>query len=106
MLLKILLIPIIWLLKSLTYWGVFRIRSIPATTLSCLIIAGAPFLLGAVPLPLPGFLSVIASVGFAVYLTMRYTGVELLPEGLFIPVGIELVFQGASWLVQESGLFT
>jgi len=106
MLLKILLIPLLWLLKSLTYWGVFRIRSIPATALSCLIIAGAPLLLTVVPLPLPVFLSVVVSIGLAVYLAMHYTGVELLPDGLFIPLGIELVFQGASWLIQDLALFS
>jgi hypothetical protein len=33
---------------------------------------------------------------------MRYTGVELIPDGLFIPVAVELAFWIALQIVQES----
>jgi hypothetical protein len=81
--------------------GVFWFRGIQATAMNCLIIAGASFLL---LIPLPSFLAVPAAVGLAVYLTMHYTGVELFPDGLLIPVGIECVFYGAYWFIQESGV--
>jgi len=87
----------VWLLKSLTYWAVFRFRGVPATAVNCLIIAGAAFLM---VIPLPSFLAIPAAIGLAVYLTMHYTGVELFPDGLLIPVGIECVFLGARWLTQ------
>jgi hypothetical protein len=102
MLTKVLLIPIVWLLKSFMYWGIFRFRTISATVLNCLIIAGAPLLLSIIPLP--SFLSFPASIGVAVYFTMRYTGVELIPDGLFIPVAVELAFWIALQIVQESGI--
>jgi hypothetical protein len=85
------LIPlIIWLLKSITYWVVFRIRKISITALSCFIIGGASYLLMFVPIPT--FLSVPIAVGLAVFLTMRYSGIQLIPNGLFIPLGVEIFF--------------
>jgi hypothetical protein len=95
-------IPIVWLLKSFAYWGIFRFRTIPATALNCLIIAGAPILLSIVPLP--SFLSFPASIGVAVYLTMHYTRVDLIPDGLFVPLGVEVLFWGANWMIQQSGI--
>jgi hypothetical protein len=100
-LLAVLLPLIFWLFKSLTYWIVFRIRTIQVTALSCLIIGGAPYLLMFVPIPIPAFLSVPIAVGLAVYLTMRYTGVQLIPNGLFIPLGVEVLFGIGFWLVQQ-----
>jgi hypothetical protein len=35
---------------------------------------------------------------------MHYTGVELIPEGLFIPLGVEVAFWGALWMIQQSGI--
>jgi hypothetical protein len=95
-------VPVAWLLKSFVYWGIFRFRTISATVLNCLIIAGAPLLLSIIPLP--SFLSFPASIGVAVYFTMRYTGVDLIPDGLFIPVAVELAFWIALQIVQESGI--
>ena len=95
---------VVWLLKSLTYWTVFRFRAISATALNCLIIAGAAFLMALVPLPLPSFVSIPFSIGLAVYLTMHYTRVELIPDGLFIPMGVECVFRVGWWVIQELGI--
>jgi hypothetical protein len=95
-------IPVVWLLKSFVYWGIFRFRTISATVLNCLIIAGAPLLLSIIPLP--SFLSFPASIGLAVYFTMHYTGVALIPDGLFVPLGVEVAFWGALRMIQESGV--
>lgn len=102
MLTKAFVVPVVWLLKSFVYWGIFRFRTISATALNCLIIAGAPFLLSIVPIP--SFLSFPASIGLAVYLTMHYTGVDLIPDGLFIPLGVEIAFWGVLWMIQETGV--
>ena len=90
---------IIWLLKSFTYWIILRIRKISMSVLSCMIIGGAPYLLMFVPIPLPAFLSLPIAVGVAVYLTMHYSGVQLIPDGLFIPLGVEIVFRIVLWVV-------
>ena len=92
---------IFWLFKSITYWIVFRIRTIQITALSCLIIGGAPYLLMFIPISLPAFLSVPIAVGIAVYLTMRYTGVQFIPNGLFIPLGVEVLFGIGFWVVRQ-----
>ena len=90
---------IIWLLKSFTYWIILRIRKISMSVVSCMIIGGAPYLLMFVPIPLPAFLSLPIAVGVAVYLTMHYSGVQLIPDGLFIPLGVEIVFRIVLWVV-------
>ena len=90
---------IIWLLKSFAYWIILRIRKISMSVLSCMIIGGAPYLLMFVPIPLPAFLSLPIAVGVAVYLTMHYSGVQLIPDGLFIPLGVEIVFRIVLWVV-------
>ena len=96
------LIPlIIWMLKSITYWIVFRFRKISITALSCFIIGGTSYLVMFVPIPLPSFLSVTVVVGLAVFLTMRYSGVQLIPNGLFIPLGVEILFRIILWIVQS-----
>jgi hypothetical protein len=102
MLTMALVVPIIWLLKSIAYLGVFRLRTIRVTWLSCLIIAGAPFF--AMIVPLPGVLAIAVAIGAAVYLTMHYTGVEFFPEGLLIPVAVEVVFMGVLWGLREAGV--
>ncbi len=88
-----LLVPLVWLLKSVAYVVLFRMRTIQVTYLSCLIIAGAPLLLGLVLIPLPGVFAFVVGIGLAVYLTMQYTGVSLIPDGLFIPLGVEVLFR-------------
>jgi len=95
--------PILWLLKSFVYWGIFRYRTISATMLNCVIIAGAPFLASIIPLP--WFLSFPALIGLAVSFTMHFTGVALIPDGLFIPLGVEAALWGALWIIRESGIF-
>ena len=98
------LISILWVLKSGTYWMVFRQRNITATVMDCLIIGGAPLLIAPVGILLPYYLVIPVSIGLAVYLTMHYTGVNFLPDGLFVPLGIEVVYQTATWAVQELGV--
>ncbi len=83
------LLPIAWLFKAACYWTVFRLRSIRATVVSCLVIAGAPLFLWI--FPIPSFLAILLAIGIAVFLTMQYTGVDFIPDGLFIPLGIETV---------------
>jgi hypothetical protein len=100
----VILTTIVWVLKSATYWMVFRYRTIRATVMDCLVIAGAPLLISAVPLPLPSFIFILVSIGLASYLTMHYTSVGFIPDGLFIPLGVEIVFRVAVWAAQESGL--
>jgi len=98
--LPVLLVPAVWIAKSIVYIVVFRIRKIPITVLSCLIIGGASLLLSMIPIPIPGFLSIPAAIGLAVYLTMHYAQVELIPNGLFIPLSVEVFFRIGVWGIQ------
>ena len=69
------------------------------SALSCMIIGGASLLLMFVPIPLPAILSFPIAVGVAVYLTMHYSGAQLIPHGLFIPLGVETVFRIVLWVI-------
>lgn len=102
MLAMTLLIPVVWLLKSFVYWGIFRFRTIPVTVLNCLVIAGSPLLFSIIPIP--SILYLPASIALASYLTMHYTGVALIPDGLFVPLGVEVAFWGALWMVRSLGV--
>ena len=77
-------------LKTGIYYGVFRIRSINAALLTCLIIAGAPELLAIIPFPLPEVISRLIGIGIAVYLCVQYTEAEIYPDGVLIPCGVEI----------------
>ena len=94
----------VWLLKSLTYWGVFRWRTIGATALDCLIIAGCPFIL--MVIPLPAVIYVLTAISLAIFFTMRYTGVSFIPYGLCIPLAIECGFLIAVECLRAFGIWT
>jgi hypothetical protein len=52
-----------------------------------------------VPLPLPGFIPTLAAFGIAVYLTTKDEKVDLIPEGLFVPLAVEVNFVVGAWLL-------
>jgi hypothetical protein len=79
------------LARCLFYWFAFRIRSINIKLVSCLVIAGVPYFLFIVPLPLPRPLSFLLIVGFVAFLITRYTEAELYPDAILIPFVVELV---------------
>jgi hypothetical protein len=97
-------IPILWLLKAGAYWGAFRIRKIEATAMNCLTIAGAAFVMSIVPFPLPEVLSELMKIALAVGFTVYLTEAELYPNGIFIPLGVELLFIGAHRGIMATGL--
>ena len=97
----VILLTAAWLLKSGSYWLVFRWRTIKATVMDSLIIAGAPLIISGFGIPLPLFLTIPVSIGLAVYFTMHYTGVELIPDGLFILLSVEGGFLVAVWILQQ-----
>lgn len=79
------------LVRFLLYWTAFRIRSISVKLVSCLVIAGAPYLLFFIPLSLPSALSFLLVVGVAAFLITRYTEAELFPDAIIIPFAVELI---------------
>ena len=79
-------------LKTGMYYAVFRWRAIPATILSCIIIAGCGVLVSLIPLffiPAP-----IVIIGLATYLTSKYTTIRLFPDALVIVALVEIVSHG------------
>jgi len=96
------LIILWWFVRTAMYWYTFRFRKITATLMTCLIIAGAPVALlilfiFILPLTVPEIFLVPASIGLAIYLMMHYTRVSLLPDGLIIPLGVELISYAVLW---------
>ena len=100
---------VVWLLvicvvKAGAYWAVFRIRTIQATAMDCLKIGGLPLLIGFIPLPWPSFVPILISIGLAVLLTMLSTDVSFIPDGLFIPLGVEAGYQAVLWAFSQHGI--
>ena len=87
-------------LRTLLYLAAFRIRGIHIKFLSCIIIAGSAYLVGAVPLPLPYLIKYALSIGLAMFLMTRYTEAELFPDVVLIPLAVQIV----ATLVEEQVL--
>lgn len=101
--------PIVWLLvvcvlKAGAYWAVFLFRTIQATAMDCLKIGGFPLLIGFIPLPWPSFVPILISIGLAVLLTMLSTDVSFIPDGLFIPLGVETAYHAVLWAFSQRGI--
>lgn len=86
--------------KTVLYVAVFRWRKHKVAPITCIILAGSPLLLAIIPFPLPAFVVGVAAVGIALYILSRYTKVPLMPEGVAIVCGVELV----SWVVMTNVL--
>lgn len=83
--LSIFVVPALWLISSAVCFVVCRLRNIQATAVQCFIIGGLPLALGAIPLPLPYLMLVAIWYAITVYVTMKYLGVALFPDGMLIP---------------------
>ena len=78
------------LLRTLLYLAACRVRSIRISLLNCIVVAGAPYLVGFIPLPLPMVLKRVAAMFLAMFLLTRYTEAELFPDVVVIPIAVEL----------------
>jgi hypothetical protein len=90
-------LAVVCVLKAGAYWAVFRWRTIQATAMDCLRIGGFPLLIGFIPIPWPSFVPIVLSIALAVALTMLSTEASFIPDGLFIPVGIEIAYPALLW---------
>ncbi len=77
-------------LRTALYLLAFRFRSIRIRIIDCVIVAGAGFLVAAVPIPIPEIFRVVLSVGLAMFLITRYTEAEIFPDVILIPIAVEL----------------
>jgi len=96
------LIIVWWLVRTGMYWYTLKFRKITATLITCLIIAGTPIALlilfvFILPPKIPEVFLVPVSIGLAVYLIMHYTKVPLFPDGLVIPLVIEVISYVILW---------
>jgi hypothetical protein len=78
-------------LRTLLYLIALRIRSIRITFLRCVVVAGAPTLVGIFGAFIPQIVAFGMSILLACYLLTRYTEAEVYPDGLFIPLAVEVV---------------
>jgi hypothetical protein len=77
-------------LRATLYLVACRLRSIHITLLNVIILAGAGYLVGFLPIPIPYMLRQPIVIGVAMFLFARYTEAELIPDVIFIPLVIEL----------------
>jgi hypothetical protein len=85
-------------LRTVLYLVACRLRSIHITLLNAIILAGAGYVVGFIPLPIPYMLRQPIVIGVAMYLLARYTEAELFPDVIFIPLVIEL---SSAFLMEE-----
>ncbi|MBI1807765.1 MAG: hypothetical protein HYR76_12015 [Ignavibacteria bacterium] len=81
------IVPLV--MKTTMYYGVFRWRVIPATLLSCIVIAGSGVLVSLIPflfIPAP-----IVVIGLATYLCSKYTNIQFFPDAFVIALVVEVV---------------
>jgi len=77
-------------LRTVLYLLACRLRSIHITMLDAIILAGAGYLVGFLPIPIPFILRQALVIGVAMFLLARNTEAELFPDVIFIPLVIEL----------------
>ena len=99
--LSFLVVPAIWILSAAACWSACRFRRVNATLVPCFIIAGLPLLLAGLPLPLPDVLQVALGYALMVYVTMKYLGVSLIPDGLLIPFVTKLIGAGTLFVFEH-----
>jgi hypothetical protein len=78
-------------LRTLLYLAALRVRSIHIPLINCMVVAGAPYLVAFLPLPFPEFVRELGAIVLAIFLLNRYTEAELYPDGIVIPVAVELL---------------
>ena len=85
-------------LRTVLYLVACRLRSIRITLLNAITLAGAGYLVGFLPIPMPHLIQQFLVIGVAMFLFARYTEAELFPDVIFIPLVIELC---SSLLMEE-----
>ena len=94
-------VPAVWFLGTGICWWTCKFRTIHATLIQCLIIAGLPLALGALPLPLPSLVHAVFGYALTVYVTMKYLGVSLVPDGLLVPFVTALGSAGGFFVLEQ-----
>jgi hypothetical protein len=89
-------VPLI--LRLVLYLAACRLRSIHITLLNAVTLAGAGYLAGFLPIPIPYILRQPLVIGVAMFLFARYTEAELFPDVIIIPLVIEL---SSAFLIEE-----
>ena len=83
-------IPLIdFILKIILYYFALKIRTLDARLMTCAMCAGASMLAGL--LPFPAMLHVLLTIVVAGYFIVKNTDTEIFPNGIFIPLAVEVV---------------
>jgi hypothetical protein len=64
-------VPIFLVVRSVGYWGLFRLWKQEVSYWTALLIAGAPLAMMAIPIPLPFVAIVALGLALAVYLSIK-----------------------------------
>ena len=77
-------------LRTVFYLVACRLRSIRITLLNAITLAGAGYLVGFLPIPMPDLIRQSLVIGVAMFLFARFTEAELFPDVIFVPLVVEL----------------
>lgn len=86
---SVVFVPLIdFVFKSLLYYGALKLRKLDAKVLTSLLCGGASILTGLIPFPeMFHLMLAIVAAGFFI---VRDTDTEIYPNGIFIPVAVEV----------------
>jgi hypothetical protein len=78
-------------LRTTLYVLAFKIRSVHATVVTCIILGGASSLLAMIPLHMPMPVQFGATMGVSMYLMSRLTDADIFPDILLTPFCVEFI---------------
>ena len=97
----LLTLPTLLVIRSLGYWGLFRLWKQEVSYWTALLIAGAPLAVTVIPMPLPYVAIILIELTLAVYLSMKYGSVPFFPQALVVCLAVELGTLFFGWLIIE-----
>jgi len=83
-------IPLIdFIFKIILYYFVLKLRKLESRLITCAMCAGASILTGLIPFP--ELLHLMLTIAIAGFFLVKNTDTEIYPNGIFIPLVVEVV---------------
>jgi hypothetical protein len=83
-------IPLIdFIFKTILYYVALKLRKLDTRLMTCVVCSGASILTGLIPFP--EMLHVVLTIVVAGFIIVRDTDTEIYPNGIFIPLVVEVV---------------
>jgi hypothetical protein len=78
-----------FIVKTILYYTALKLRKLDAKVLTCMLCGGASILTGLIPFP--EMLHLMLTIAIAGFFLVKNTDTEIYPNGIFIPLVVEVV---------------